>query len=308
MTTTLKEIPLPLLKSTIKSSGLRIETGPFTTLLRTQLPDVIENLCLLYKDHIASTEKGFSDFHLDVLQPKLFRRWYKPQVNFSHDGISPFSPLPRQHAYAIFEWGLNWCIANYANNYLMIHSAVLEKNGYGVILPGVPGAGKSTLTAALALSEWRLFSDEMALIEPSNRVLISNPRPISLKNESISIIKKFSPKAIFGMQIHETTKGTVSHMRPPAESVARAHESATPSAIVFPRYQARSETALTPITKSRAFMSLCDNAFNYNIQGKKGFEVLKDIISRCDCYQLEYSQIDEAIETFDQLSQSNISH
>ncbi len=301
MTDPISALPYDHFSSFLKADGLRIETGPFITRLQTKLTDVIENLALLYSDYPISTKAGFSDFHLNILKPSSIRRWVQPQVNFTFDGITPFKPLPRPQAYAIFEWGLNWCISNYAHQYLIIHSAVLEKNGAGIVLPGIPGAGKSTLCAGLTLSGWRLFSDEMALIEPSSGQLVSSPRPISLKNESINIIKNFSSSAVFGITINDTTKGSIAHLKPPTESVQRCNQKATPRIIAFPKYRTGAKTSLTPLTKSRAFMTLCENSFNYTIQGKTGFKTIKSLISSCDCFEFEYSSLDEAIKTFDAL-------
>ena len=70
----------------------------------------------------------------------------------------------------MLEWGLNWCVAGHAHQYLMLHAAALERNGRAVILPGDPGAGKSTLTAALMLSGWRLLSDEITLVDRERRL------------------------------------------------------------------------------------------------------------------------------------------
>jgi len=304
VTEPLGRIPYSQFELKTRTEGVRIVTGPFITRLQTGLPEVIKNIAHLYSAHQVDLDDGFADFHLKLIQPNSIRRWYRPQVNFSFDGLTPFKPLPLQQAYAIFEWGLNWCISNYANNYLAIHSAVVEKNGQAVILPGVPGAGKSTLCAALALSGWRLFSDEMALLEPDSGQLVSNPRPISLKNESIQVIRDFSSEAVFGTTIRDTTKGTVAHLKPPEASVLRCEEKATPTRIIFPAFRKGARTSLSPVTRSRAFMTLCDNAFNYSILGKRGFDRIRSLIDNCECHQFEYSNLEQAVETFNQLAES----
>ncbi|MDF1529874.1 MAG: HprK-related kinase A [Sedimenticola sp.] len=301
MTNTIGALPFEQFSNFLKSEGIRIETGPFVTRLRTKLTDVIENLALLYSDYPAFTQAGFSDFHLDIHKPASIRRWIQPQVNFTFDELTPFKPLPRPQAYAIFEWGLNWCISNYAHQYLIIHSAVLEKNDAAIVLPGVPGAGKSTLCAGLALSGWRLFSDEMALIDPSSGQLVSSPRPISLKNESINIIRNFSSSAVFGITINDTTKGSIAHLKVPEQSIQLCNQKALPKIIAFPRYRKGASTSLTPLSKSRAFMTLCENSFNYTIQGKNGFSTVKTLIDNCDCFEFEYSSLEDAIRTFDTL-------
>jgi HprK-related kinase A len=106
----------------------------------------------------------------------------RPQVLFRLDGVVPFRSLPLRHAVPIFEWGLNWCIVSRANNYLIIHAAAIEKGGHVAIMPGVPGSGKSTLTAGLVNRGWRLLSDEMALISLTDGSVTPLVRPISLEN------------------------------------------------------------------------------------------------------------------------------
>ncbi|MBK9234594.1 MAG: hypothetical protein IPO19_00450 [Rhodoferax sp.] len=35
-----------------------------------------------------------------------------------------------------------------------------------LVMPAIPGSGKSTLTAGLSLSGWRLLSDEFGALDP----------------------------------------------------------------------------------------------------------------------------------------------
>lgn len=63
----------------------------------------------------------------------------------------------RTGPFALLQWGMNWCIAGHARHYLVLHAAVLERDGGAVVLPGDSGAGKSTLTAALMLAGRRLL-------------------------------------------------------------------------------------------------------------------------------------------------------
>jgi HprK-related kinase A len=174
------------------------------------------------------------------------RRWLYPQVNFHHDGQAPFKPLPADQAFALLEWGMNWCIATRAHHYLLLHAAVLERHGKAVILPGEPGAGKSTLTAALMLSGWRLLSDEMTMVDRDDGLIVPLARPVSLKNRSIEIIRAFDREAVFGDVAHDTHKGTVSHLRPSADSVQRMGEKARAAHIVFPRWEAGARPTCAP--------------------------------------------------------------
>ena len=165
-------------------------------------------------------------------------------------------------------------------------------------MPAPPGAGKSTLCAALVNREWRLLSDELALIDKADNALVPLCRPVSLKNESIHVIRKFEPGAVLSREVYDTTKGTVAHMKAPTDSVAQSHVTARPSWIVFPKYQPGAATRLEPQPKARAFMRMVESAFNYSLLGPQGFQMMANLIDACDCYEFTYSNLDEAVAFF----------
>jgi HprK-related kinase A len=275
--------------------------GEFAIELCTSLPGVADGISLMYGSFPLSEEEGFADFHVTVASPPGLRRWFRPQVLFSHDGHIPFKPLPVQHGYALLEWGLNWCLSSHCHQYLTIHAGAIEMNGHAAILPAPPGSGKSTLCAALVQRGWRLLSDELALVSRRNGLLMPIARPVNLKNQSIDIIRSFESTAVIGEPAWETSKGTVAHMRAPEESVRRVDEAAAPAWVIFPRYEAGSTPRLTSMPKGEAFMQLADSAFNYSALGEEGFRVLADTIDRCDCFNFTYSRLDDAVETFSSL-------
>jgi HprK-related kinase A len=282
----------------LKQAGIFLQTGSFITHLKTSIPSIAEGIGLLYADYPLVEQTGFADFHVNLAHPRNLRRWFKPQVQFLFDGYSPFKPLPLDQAFPMLEWGLNWCVSSQANRYLIVHAAAIEKGGYAAILPAPPGSGKSTLCAALVNRGWRLLSDELALIRVSDGKIIPLPRPVSLKNQSIDIIQRYEPSAIFGRKVNDTMKGTVAHMKAPTESITRATEAAQAAWVIFPKYQADAPPRLETLPRSRAFMRIADNAFNYSQLGIKGFEIMASVIDASLCYDFTYSNLDDAIETF----------
>jgi HprK-related kinase A len=286
----------------LHDSGVWLRTGPFQTHLQTSIEFVARTVYLLYSDFLAFENAAFADFHVRIEPPSILRRWYRPQVRFYIDDVSPFQPLALDQAFALLEWSLNWCVSAHAYQYLVVHAAVIERNGHAAILAAPPGSGKSTLTAALTAREWRLLSDELALINPTDGVAIPIARPISLKNESIEVIREFLPGAVIGPEASDTAKGTVAHLKPPADSVNRANEPALPKWVIFPKFEAGVSTALTDYKKANSLLQLADSAFNYCEHGAGGFEVLSDLIERCECYRFIYSNLEEAIAVFDSLS------
>lgn len=282
------------------AQGLDLRTGPFRFLIHSHSPEVARGLATLYPD-FPLRRGGFRDFHIRVDKVLGPRRWYRPQCNFWHDGHAPFKPLPANHALPLLEWGMNWCIAGHAQHYLMLHAAVLERHGRAVILPGDPGAGKSTLTAALALSGWRLLSDEITLIDRKDGRIVPLARPVSLKNQSIEIIRAAFPQAVIGDIALDTHKGTVAHLKPPTNSVARMDEKARAAHIVFPRWRADTTARLTHHSKADAFIHAATHGFNYSLLGRLGYELNAALIDACECWDFEYSRLDDALAAFEAL-------
>lgn len=281
----------------LAGAGLAIRIPPVAVAVRSRLASVAAGLRLYYADH-PLVEDGFADFHIEIAAPGSPRRWLRPQVDFIFDGFRPFKPLPQAHAYPMFEWGLNWCIANHCHQYVMIHAAVIERDGYAAVLAAPPGSGKSTLCAGLVSRGWRLLSDELALIDPERLLLVPVPRPISLKNASIDVIRHYVPDAVMGPPARDTHKGTVTHLRAPSASIARASEPARPAWLVFPRYQPGAGAGFVSRSRARAVVGLMDNAFNYSHLARRAFETLARLADRCTCHDFAYADLDEAAACF----------
>jgi HprK-related kinase A len=289
------------IRSRLAAAGLCVRTGPVVNRIRSPLPAVAEAVALHYAAHPLEADEDFADFSVLVRRPHGLRRWYRPQVVFEIDETTPFAPLPGDQGFPMLEWGLNWCITNHCHQYLTLHAAVVERDGLALILPAPPGSGKSTLCAGLAHRGWRLLSDELTVLERPALEVLPVPRPVSLKNASIDVIRRFAPEARFSRVVRDTNKGSVAHFRPPPSAVERAAERARPAWIVLPRWIAGSPSTLTPLPRARAMMKLVENAFNYNVHGARGFEVLAALVDRCEAYEFVYSDLEDAATLFARL-------
>jgi hypothetical protein len=63
---------------------------------------------------------------------------------------------------------------------------------------------------------------------------------------------------------------------------------------------------LTARSKANSMLELGRNSFNYMVLGLKGFEVLSSVIDASDCYDFQYSQLDDAVAVFDALAEKGI--
>ncbi len=297
------DLPQAELRVRTAGAGLLVQTGPVIARIRSQIEAVVQGIGLHYAQHPLLADDDFAHFHVGVDRPAGLRRWVGKQVVFHYDGHAPFTPLPGDQGFPLLEWGLNWCMYTLCNQFLTMHSAVLEKGGRAVIMPAPSGSGKSTLCAGLAFRGWRLLSDELALLDPGTGLLSPNPRPISLKNRSIDVIRQFAPEAAFGEVVHDTLKGSVGHVRPPADALTKMAARVRPAWVIFPTYRADAPAVLTPLPRAQAFMKLMGQTFNYAVHGREGFAAMSALIDGCECYDFSYSQLDEAVALFDKLAE-----
>ena len=225
------------------------------------------------------------------------------RILFEIDSRRPFEPHPAENAFPMFEWGLNWCIATSAHRYMMLHAGTVAFGDQALIMPGTPGSGKSTLSAALHLRGARLLSDEFGLVRPELGDLVPMPRGIPLKNASIEAILEFDPAAPLGPTYPKTRKGRVRHLRPDRESQIQQQVPAVPRWLVFPKYQAGAEEILRPLDKTEAFRQLAFNCFNYKLLGETSFRAVAQLIRQMDCYTFTFSNLDRAVAQLSALAQ-----
>lgn len=272
-----------------------LHIAPYTVRLRSPLAGVQRHLDIFY----AATPRGhagsFIDFDVQILPAGGPRRWWRPQARFLLDGQEPFFPLPAAEAGPLFEWGMNWCVAQRALGHLVMHAAVVARNGAAIMMPGFPGAGKSTLCASLVMLEgWRLLSDELALLDPADGQVHAHPRPISLKNASIAVVRGFAG-ARLGPVYLGTRKGDITHAACPAESIERAAEPAQVRWVLFPRFEAGAAPHIEEISRTEAFVLISEQSFNNERMGEAGFQALCGLLSAARCFELVYGSTADAL-------------
>lgn len=294
------------LSHSLRRGDLLLKLGPFVVRLKTDVSSLVEDIALIYADFPVCPDDRFADFHVEVAYETGLRKWLKPQVRFFFDGRPSFVPLPAIQAFAMLEWGLNWCVAAHCHQYLVIHAAVVERDGQAVLLPAPPGSGKSTLCTGLIMGGWRLLSDELALYDVASGLVHGMSRPINLKNASIEVIRRFAPSVVMSSPMPDTSKGTVALIRPPLDSVTRACKPARVAWIVLPLYRPDAPAELVPHSRANTFMLMAEQSFNYNIQGQRGFEAIGKLVDQSRCYQFTYSQLDDAQRVFEELRKGHI--
>jgi hypothetical protein len=141
----------------------------------------------------------------------------------------------------------------------------------------------------------------MAVFSFDDGRVCPNPRPVSLKNNAVSVIAAFEPRARFSPTYRGTHKGDIAYMEPPPGAIERAQEPATPALVVGPIYREGAPASLKRLEKAEGFRWLADNSVNYSSMLKTGFEMLTGVVERCGFYLLTYSSLDDAIALIERL-------
>jgi HprK-related kinase A len=287
---------------------LALDLGLVTVAVRGSQPTLARDLRTVYGNFPVLSGAIWCDHHVQILPGRGLRRWWGPQARFVSDGTEPFEPFPADHSLPLLEWGLNWLIARRQNDVLLLHAGVVERDGIALVMPALPGSGKSTLTAALSLRGWRLLSDEFGAYDIGQRAFRAVLKPVALKNQSIQVIRAFDAAAPLGPAFERTRKGTVAHLAPDARSVSRRATPAAPGLVLFPRWESGSATVLSRAEPHVTFSSLAFNAFNYAVLGADGFQAVVALTRAMPAWHLRYSDLDDAIASIDRLCSQAVEH
>lgn len=281
---------------------LSLNTQPFSFNITYQNSSVFSNLNILYpSDLISEHSLADADFNIAV----RFRRFLGipiRQVNFDLDGFTPFSPGAVEHAAAILEWGMNYCVARHIMTFQAFHAATIANSHGGIILSGDSGSGKSTLSCALMASGWRLLTDELTLYDANTQTITPFVRPVSIKETAIRVLQQTFPDLVFGQIAHNTTKGTVTHVRPSDKSWQYKGTPASPTCIIFPKFNRNQIKPKTfRLSQAETIQGLSEQSFNLNTLGSMAVAGIVDLASRVPAFRIEYANIADAIALVEEL-------
>jgi HprK-related kinase A len=167
-------------------------------------------------------------------------------------------------------------------------------------MTGHSGAGKSTLAALLGERGWRFMGDEFALVDLADGQVHAFPRAVSLKNEALSLFEGVDRERL-GPILAGTPKGTIRHLRPNAQAVARMDEPAVPALILFPRFGADLQPEIRPVGPAEVFVRLTQASTNYVALGESGFDSLSRLVSTVPARAVDYPDSEQAVRLIEEL-------
>ena len=240
------------------------------------------------------------DFTVRLEATKPWRRFIRPSVAIAGDHTLPDAvPVSLPHGLIAAEMAMNLQMALGERRFLLLHAASVERDGKALIITGESGAGKSTLSALLGARGWRFMGDEFALIDPLSGLAYPFPRPVSLKNESVGVMRAQLSNAHFGPVMQGTPKGDIRHLVPHADAIAKMSEPATPALILFPRFGYVRD--VRDMGVSEVFVRLTQASTNYVALGEAGFAALTTLVTTTPVRAIDYPDTESGIELVEQL-------
>jgi HprK-related kinase A len=297
-----RDLPIDVVISRCVTGQLHVDYGAANVRVRCSFRDFARTFHLVYGSFNPAPDAfELADYHVQIRSGHGFRALVRKQSRFLIDGVEPFEPFPASSALPLFEWGVNWCFAQRANQYVVLHAGALALGEEAVIMAAPPGSGKSTLAAAMMLRGFRLLSDEFGVLRPETGDLLPMLKPVALKNQSVEVIRSFSDGAVIGPLFTGTRKGDVAHLAPNDRSADAVHRPAQPKLVLFPTYESGARLEARRLPGEEAFARLAFNSFNYHLLGPIGFDAVADVIESCPAFELRYSDLDHAIERIGEL-------
>lgn len=301
MTPRLKDLAVVELARRLAGGGIGLDLGAARVRYRSDVPELAEMLRVVYGEFRIVNGPPLFDVTATLRSVGGLRRWLRPQIQLWIDGASEFERFPRDTPLPLLEWGINYALAARLYSYLLLHAGAVARGDAGVLMPAMPGSGKSTLTAVLARRGFRLLSDEFGVLRPQDGQMIPLLRPVALKNDSIAILRAASDDAVIGPAFPKTRKGAVAHLAPQSADVDGLHHDVRPRLVIFPQYEAGAALSIEELPQSRAFARLVVNSFNYDVLGSAGFDTLADLVIRAPAFDLRYGSWEDGLRAVEAL-------
>ena len=170
----------------------------------------------------------------------------------------------------------------------MIHAAALERNGRGVMIPGMSGSGKTTCCVSLIRAGYRCLSDDKPFLREngSGIELLAFPERIDVTERTIS----FFPE--LGAALQGTLKTGYRKKQFHAEAFypGSTAQAAQPALILFPRISGESKSRLEKLPKLTGFEALLPLSLVvlHREASAHKFDLLARLVEGAECYRLHF--------------------
>lgn len=194
-------------------------------------------------------------------------------------------------------------MAYQAQPYLLsVHSAMLAKNGRGLILPGLSGSGKSTLCVSLLEQGYQFYSDEVTLLSQPGASLTPMVLPPAVKTGSWPVLEPTWPELEHATVWSRADGRRLKYLQLPQSAYPPENGAASVHAVVFPTYDKNClHSELQVLDEVEALELL--TAAGYQIQDNLTREKVEQLLTwlyDTPCYRARYASLPQAHALIDE--------
>jgi len=284
-----------------QTNRIRFTVGSFRVHVDCVLPDAVDDLKHLYRNHLLSNDDTDAcDVHVRVIEEPYsvpMRRRYSIQTG--EESLS--NNRQAREVLPYLEWGINSSIIRTQHRFLQLHAATLSLNGQGVIIAAKSGSGKSTLAAALLSRGWQYLSDEFALIDPTTLNLHPFPKALCIKSGSFKIVRQLGLPLWTRRHYAKAYKGQVGYVSPDEVRANAISDICPVKAILFPQYMAATEPSAIEIPRGEAAIELGGLSFNRTKHGVDAMSTLANLLEKTQCWRIHSGDAIKTCELIESL-------
>lgn len=190
-------------------------------------------------------------------------------------------------------WNINRQVVEASDRLVLVHAAGVERAGRAVLMPAPMEAGKTTLAAGLVDRGLGYLTDEAVALDPATGLVHPYPKPLTIAGGSRRLFEHLDPPVEPAV---ERYTGWSWQVPPDAIRPGATAAPCRPATVILPEYREGARTRMVPISRGEALVALCENAFNLERMGRRGFEALGRAVSDCACYRLVSGDLESACE------------
>ncbi|HEY7021446.1 MAG TPA: hypothetical protein VH349_10045 [Ktedonobacterales bacterium] len=200
------------------------------------------------------------------------------------------------------EWQLYAASAAESPAPLVVHAGAVAREGVALLLPGVSGAGKTTLTYALAARGWRTLTDDLLPLDaapgdPDGEMLaLPCARCGHVSPGTLDVL------AEVGVALEGPIAGLVGYHRPYEWA-----EAAQVRYVVATQYQVDAACAVTPLTQAEtAALLMKASFFQRHVNYHQQWQAAVRTAAQTRGWQLTYGRLSDAFDMIEQLTAANV--
>jgi hypothetical protein len=268
--------------------------------------DLHMELTVLVKDHDVSRSENFQIFstvpsYFDGWEREWWMKNLKKEIPEPREGLRTYTLRVTETMKWLHQ--IQFCfillILFSLEHMATLHGGVVALNGKGLIFPGTPGSGKTSLVFALLKRGFRFLGDDYAFVDPKSLKAFPFPKSFTFRQESSELFEEVKEAWDRGDIIWVTEDKCYLNM-----SDLGINELGYPTHIdyiLFPTYNPDSPPKLTQISKEKASKKLQEdyNLFSHAHPEKIKFSV-EELASRlaesAGCYELITNEIDDTVD------------